>query len=123
MQRESEVMLILQRLHDLGVTLAVDNFGTGYFSLAHLKKFPLDMLKIDKCFIDDIFKHPNDKDITTAIINLAHALHLKVLAEGVEKSEQLEFLQTHGCDLYQGYLISPALPATEFIEFFEKINY
>jgi diguanylate cyclase (GGDEF)-like protein/PAS domain S-box-containing protein len=122
MQHENEVMLVLQRLHDLGVTLAIDNFGTGYSSLAHLKRFPLNMLKIDKCFVDDILKQQSDKDIIVTIINIAHALHLKVLAEGVEKPEQLEFLQTHGCDLYQGYLISPALPATEFVELLEKIN-
>jgi EAL domain-containing protein (putative c-di-GMP-specific phosphodiesterase class I) len=113
---------MLNRLHDLGVTLAVDDFGTGYSSLTYLKLFPLDILKIDKSFIDDILEHESDRDITATVITIAHALHLKVVAVGVEKSEQLEFLKTHGCDLFQGYLISPALPATEFAQLLEKIN-
>ncbi len=122
MQRENEAISMLNRLHDLGVMLAVDDFGTGYSSLAYLKLFPLDILKIDKCFIDDILENESDRDITATVINIAHALHLKVVAVGVEKLEQLEFLKIHDCDLYQGYLISPALPATEFVQLLEKIN-
>jgi diguanylate cyclase (GGDEF)-like protein/PAS domain S-box-containing protein len=120
MQREGEAILILESLHALGVTLAIDDFGTGYSSLSYLKLFPLDVLKIDKSFIDDIPLYQSDMEITATIIAIAHTLHLKVLAEGVETVAQLEFLQAQGCDLYQGYLTSPALPAAEFEQLFKK---
>lgn len=122
MQREGEAIAILQRLHDLGVTLAIDDFGTGYSSLAYLKLFPLDVLKIDKSFIDDIFDCQSDREITATIIAIAHTLHLNVLAEGVETAEQLAFLQGQGCDLYQGYLTSPPVPADEFERLVKKVN-
>ncbi|MDD1605220.1 MAG: EAL domain-containing protein [Methylococcaceae bacterium] len=122
MQREDEAILILERLHALGVTLAIDDFGTGYSSLAYLKLFPLDVLKIDKSFINDIPQYQSDREITATIIAIAHTLHLKVLAEGVETAAQLKFLQEQGCDLYQGYLTSPALPAAEFVQLLKKIN-
>ncbi|MDD1609639.1 MAG: EAL domain-containing protein [Methylococcaceae bacterium] len=122
MQREDEAILILERLHALGVTLAIDDFGTGYSSLSYLKLFPLDVLKIDKSFINDIPQYQSDREITATIIAIAHTLHLKVLAEGVETAAQLKFLQEQGCDLYQGYLTSPALPAAEFIQLLKKVN-
>ncbi|MDD1615610.1 MAG: PAS/PAC sensor-containing diguanylate cyclase/phosphodiesterase [Methylococcaceae bacterium NSP1-2] len=122
MQREDEAILILERLHALGVTLAIDDFGTGYSSLSYLKLFPLDVLKIDKSFINDIPQYQSDREITATIIAIAHTLHLKVLAEGVETAAQLKFLQEQGCDLYQGYLTSPALPAAEFVQLLKKIN-
>jgi diguanylate cyclase (GGDEF)-like protein/PAS domain S-box-containing protein len=114
MQREDEAIQVLNRLHALGVRLAIDDFGTGYSSLAYLKLFPLDVLKIDKSFIDDIPHHRDDMEIAAAIVAMAHTLRLKVLAEGVETQAQLAFLQAQGCDLYQGYLTSPAVPADEF---------
>ncbi|MCX7193000.1 MAG: EAL domain-containing protein [Proteobacteria bacterium] len=114
MQRETEAILILNRLKALGVRLAIDDFGTGYSSLAYLKLFPLDVLKIDKRFIDDIPLHRDDMEIATAIIAMAHSLRLKVLAEGVENKNQLAFLETQGCDLFQGYLTSSPVPAAEF---------
>jgi len=120
MQREGEAILILERLHALGVTLAIDDFGTGYSSLSYLKRFPLNILKIDKSFIDDIPEQESDREITATIIAIAHTLHLKVLAEGVETLAQLAFLQEQGCDLYQGYLISPPLPATQFEQLFRQ---
>jgi diguanylate cyclase (GGDEF)-like protein len=122
MQREGEAILILERLHSLGVRLAIDDFGTGYSSLAYLKLFPLDILKIDKSFIDDVLNYQSDREITATIIAIAHTLHLKVLAEGVETAAQLAFLQTYHCDLYQGYLTSPPVPAPEFTELLKKIN-
>ncbi|MFI3186326.1 MAG: EAL domain-containing protein [Methylococcaceae bacterium] len=114
MQREAEAIEILNRLNALGVRLALDDFGKGYSSLAYLKLFPLHALKIDKSFIDDIPHHQDDMEITAAIIAMAHTLRLKVLAEGVETQAQLEFLQTQGCDLYQGYISSPPVPAEQF---------
>ena len=114
MQRETEAVLILNRLRALGVRLAIDDFGTGYSSLAYLKLFPLDVLKIDKRFIDDIPLHRDDMEIVTAIIAMAHSLRLKVLAEGVENKNQLAYLKTQGCDLFQGYLTSRPVPAAEF---------
>ncbi len=115
MRRELESVAILQSLRDLGVSLSIDDFGTGYSSLAYLKLFPLDTIKIDKQFIDDIPDGRSDMEITSAIIAMAHALRLKVLAEGVETLAQLEFLQKQGCDRYQGYYHSQPLPAEEFV--------
>jgi EAL domain-containing protein (putative c-di-GMP-specific phosphodiesterase class I) len=115
MARESEAVHILGQLRTLGVRLAIDDFGTGYSSLAYLKRFPLDSLKIDKSFIDDIPELEDDKEIAAAIIGMAHTLRLKVLAEGVETEEQLNFLKEHGCDFYQGYYKSPAVPAETFV--------
>jgi EAL domain-containing protein (putative c-di-GMP-specific phosphodiesterase class I) len=105
---------ILNDLHTQGVHLAIDDFGTGYSSLAYLKFFPLDVLKIDKSFIDDIPFLASDMAIASTIIAMAHHLGFKVLAEGVETQAQLDFLREHGCDMYQGYLYSKPLPAEDF---------
>ena len=118
MQREAQAIQMLDRLKALGVRLAIDDFGTGYSSLAYLKLFPLDVLKIDKRFIDDIPAHRDDMEIVTAIIAMAHSLRLKVLAEGVENKEQLAYLETQGCDQFQGYLTSRPVPAAEFEKLF-----
>jgi EAL domain-containing protein (putative c-di-GMP-specific phosphodiesterase class I) len=114
MKRESESVLILQSLKKLGLRLAIDDFGSGYSSLAYFKRFPLDCLKIDKSFIDDIPKFEDDKEMTAVIIGMAHALRLQVLAEGVENEAQLNFLKAQGCDFYQGHYKSPAIPAEAF---------
>ena len=115
MQRETEAVAILERLRSLGLHLAMDDFGTGYSSLAYLKRFPLDVLKIDKSFVDDIPHHRDDMEIAATIIAMGHTLGFKVLAEGVETAEQLAFLQLKGCDKYQGYLTSPPVPAEAFV--------
>lgn len=104
----------LNSLRDQGIHLAIDDFGTGYSSLAYLKRFPLNVLKIDKSFIDDISQHKDDRAIVATIIAMGHILGFKVLAEGVETVEQLGFLQAQGCDLYQGYLHHRPLPVDEF---------
>lgn len=103
----------LKRLHDLGVLLAIDDFGVGYSSLAYLRDFPVDLLKIDRSFITNITECPDDAIITRAVTNLAHNLGVKVVAEGVETEEQLEFLKNLNCDVVQGYLISRPVEATQ----------
>ncbi|WP_100637849.1 putative bifunctional diguanylate cyclase/phosphodiesterase [Marinobacter salexigens] len=103
----------LSRLHDLGVHLAIDDFGVGYSSLAYLRDFPVDLLKIDRSFITEVTERHDDAVITRAVINLAHNLGLKVVAEGVETQAQLDFLMGQGCNMAQGYLISRPVPATE----------
>ena len=98
----------------------MDDFGTGYSSLYHLKNYPLDVLKIDRSFIKDT---PDDTDsaaIVSAAIAMAHSLQLEVVAVGVETEKQLEFLRKQGCDLMQGYLFSPPLPAYDIISLFQE---
>jgi diguanylate cyclase (GGDEF)-like protein len=106
----------LLALKEFGFALAVDDFGTGYCSLNYLKRFPLDILKIDRSFVDDIDKDPDDAAIVRAIIVLGHSLDLKIVAEGVATLAQLQFLQAEGCDAIQGFLMSPAVPAASFAE-------
>jgi diguanylate cyclase (GGDEF)-like protein len=113
MEQEEKAVKMLHLLRAQNIRLAIDDFGTGYSSLSYLKRFPLDVLKIDKSFVDDIPFHKDDMEIA-AIIAMGHTLGFKVLAEGVETAEQLVFLQAKGCDMYQGYLTSPPVPADEF---------
>ena len=122
MQREKESIVILKRLHALGVQLAIDNFGTGYSSIAHLRSFPLTEIKIDRCFIHDMIEQTENQEIIKTMISIAHALKLKVLAEGVETSTQLDFLKQQRCDLYQGFLTSPALAVDEFEKFISGVQ-
>lgn len=103
--------LMFQTFKEMGLTLAIDDFGTGYSSLSYLKKFPIDILKIDKSFTHGIHKNPDDAAIIRAIIAMGHSLKLKITAEGVETVEQLEFLRQLGCDEYQGYLIGKPMSA------------
>jgi diguanylate cyclase (GGDEF)-like protein/PAS domain S-box-containing protein len=114
MERQTDVIEILKSLRAQGVRLSIDDFGTGYSSLAYLKRFPLNVLKIDKNFIDDIPHQQDDMEIASTIIAMGHILGFKVLAEGVETPAQLAFLKEKGCDLYQGFLVSHPLPAAEF---------
>lgn len=114
MERDVEAVELLNKLRAQGIRLAIDDFGTGYSSLAYLKRFPLDVLKIDKSFIDEIPYNQDDMEIAATIVAMGHALAFKVLAEGVETKEQLDFLKDQGCDLYQGYYSSRPLPAADF---------
>ncbi|MFZ5483104.1 MAG: EAL domain-containing protein [Pseudomonadota bacterium] len=116
LDQHHKVFEVLAGLRALGIRLAIDDFGTGYSSLAYLKRFPLDTLKIDKSFVDDIPRLEDDMEITATIIAMARSLRLEVLAEGVETPAQLDFLRQHGCDYYQGYLFSPPVPAEAFAE-------
>jgi len=101
---------IFNRLKAMGVTLLIDDFGTGYSNLNYLKRFPVDILKIDRSFIMDIPFDPDSVSIARTIIAMAHNLGLEVLAEGVETDEQWRFLADEGCDLIQGYLVSRPVP-------------
>jgi diguanylate cyclase (GGDEF)-like protein len=114
MSDPEESIAILEKLSMMGVLVSVDDFGTGYSSMSYLRRFPIDKLKIDRGFISEIISRTEDASIVRAIISLAHSLKLKVVAEGVESTEQLEFLKTLGCDQYQGYHYSAALPVSEF---------
>ena len=114
MSDPEESIAILEKLSEMGVLVSVDDFGTGYSSMSYLRRLPIDKLKIDRGFISEIVSRPEEASIVRAIISLAHSLKLKVVAEGVESTEQLEFLKSLGCDQYQGFHFSPALPPLQF---------
>lgn len=122
MSREQQAELVLSDLHAMGVKLAIDDFGTGYSSFAYLQRYQLDVLKIDKSFVDDVADNSESQAIVTAIISMAHILGLKALAEGVEQQAQLDYLRQQGCDYYQGYLCSKALPADGFEQLIRSQN-
>jgi EAL domain-containing protein (putative c-di-GMP-specific phosphodiesterase class I) len=104
-------MQVLTVLKQMGLSIAVDDFGTGYSSLNYLKQFPINVLKIDRSFVDGLPDGEQDAQIARAIIAMAHSLNLRVIAEGVETREQLEFLREHGCDEIQGFLLARPLSA------------
>ena len=99
-----------------GVRVSIDVFGTGYSSLSRLETFPIDLLKIDRSFIRDLVTDPNDAVLTKAIIDFAHELELRVVAEGVETAEQVNFLRARSCEMVQGYYFSRPLPPHEFVK-------
>ena len=114
MESPENGLRMMNRLRERGIHLALDDFGTGYSSLAYLKRFPLNTLKIDKAFIDDIAKSNVDRHMAAAIINIAHNLGLKVVAEGVEEEAQLNILRRYDCEMLQGFLYSRPLNAERF---------
>lgn len=120
MEEASDVEETLISLRNLGVTLALDDFGTGYSSLSYLKRFALDVIKIDKSFVADLTQEQSGQQIVNAIIDMGHAMGMCVLAEGVESTEQLHYLVQHECDLYQGFLMSKAVCAEDFIQLYQK---
>jgi diguanylate cyclase (GGDEF)-like protein/PAS domain S-box-containing protein len=122
MQRGEESIAILNELKNLGVRLAIDDFGSGYSNLGYLKQLPVSTLKIDRVFVRDLPDDIEDAAITRAIIALGHSLNLTVLAEGVETHAQQDFLTRQGCDMQQGYLLSRPLPFEEVVRLIRDIN-
>ncbi|MHB8263939.1 MAG: putative bifunctional diguanylate cyclase/phosphodiesterase [Acidimicrobiales bacterium] len=118
MKDAASALSVMRALKSLGVALSIDDFGTGYSSLSYLQRFPLDILKIDKSFIDELGINGESTHFVKAIIDLAHALKLEVVAEGVETELQLEMLQSLGCDLIQGFLFSKPMPTGRLVEEF-----
>ncbi len=117
MRKPEDSIKTLNALKELGITLSIDDFGTGYSSLSYLKRLPIDILKIDQSFVQDVTSNPDDVELVLAITTLAHNLRLKVIAEGVETKEQLDFLKSIKCDEWQGYFFSkPVNP-----EIFEQL--
>ena len=109
---------VLEELEEIGIHTSIDDFGTGYSSLSYLKNFPLNVLKIDQSFIKDLQVNEKNKSLVVAIISMARSMGLEVVAEGVEKDEQLNFLRSQLCDNVQGYLLSHPLPVSDFTKIF-----
>jgi EAL domain-containing protein (putative c-di-GMP-specific phosphodiesterase class I) len=105
---------VLQKLKEMGIHLAVDDFGTGYSSLSYLREFPIDILKIDRSFVNQITSNSGDSTIVNAIISMGKSLKHLVVAEGIETNEQRIYLQAYHCEEGQGYLFSRPLPAAQF---------
>jgi diguanylate cyclase (GGDEF)-like protein/PAS domain S-box-containing protein len=120
MHNPEETAALLEELSEMGFHLAVDDFGTGYSSLAYLKRFPLHALKIDRSFVSDIETNRDSAAIAAAVIALAHSLGLKVVAEGVERAAQMDYLRGLRCDIAQGFLYGRPMPADEFITLLER---
>lgn len=116
MKRAESTAAILRTLKARGVKLAVDDFGTGYSSLSYLRKFPIDALKIDQSFVRQISTTPEETGIVAAVISMGRSLKLRVVAEGVETAEEVDFLLTHQCDEAQGYHFSRPVPPQRFAE-------
>jgi EAL domain-containing protein (putative c-di-GMP-specific phosphodiesterase class I) len=110
----AEIIEKMEALKAIGIGFSLDDFGTGYSSLAYLSRLPLDQLKIDKSFVNDVVTNPDDAAIAGTIIALAHSLRLGVIAEGVETDAQREFLASAGCHAYQGYFFGRPLPSQDF---------
>ncbi|MFW5684481.1 MAG: EAL domain-containing protein, partial [Spirochaetota bacterium] len=104
----------LRALERRGISISIDDFGTGYSSMSYLKRLPVSTLKIDRSFVIGLPANGEDVSIVQAIITMAHGLGLRIVAEGVDSDEQVEFLRERGCDCYQGYLFSRPLPAPAF---------
>jgi len=116
MEVSDDIVLQLLRLRALGISISIDDFGTGYSSLSYLKNLPVDKIKIDRSFVMDIVSDPGDAAIVEAIISIAHALHLCVIAEGVESKGQLDFLIDRECTEFQGYYFSKPLTSEHFAD-------
>jgi diguanylate cyclase (GGDEF)-like protein len=122
MQPSDDNIAVLHRLSNMGVQLSIDDFGTGYSSLAYLQNFPIHALKIDRSFVIGINEETHDAAIVTAIIAMAHSLHLNLIAEGVDRAEHVSFLTAHGCLAAQGFYYSQAVPADSLTQLLDERN-
>ena len=122
MQPSDDNIAVLHRLSNMGVQLSIDDFGTGYSSLAYLQNFPIHALKIDRSFVIGINEETHDAAIVTAIIAMAHSLHLNLIAEGVDRAEHVSFLTAHGCLAAQGFYYSQAVPADTLTRLLDERN-
>ncbi len=120
MKNVEEKIKLLKTLSETGIRISIDDFGTGYSSLSYLKKLPINTLKIDRSFVNDILSDPNDMAIVSAIISMAGKMGLNVIAEGVEHAEQIELLKAEGCTIIQGFYYSKPLPKAEFLNFLHE---
>jgi len=120
MDKNSDTVTMLDQFRQMGILIAIDDFGTGYSSMSYLKQLPVDILKIDKSFVDEVENDEESRLIARAIISLSHILGKTVVAEGVETAGQLELLREWECDTIQGYYLSRPLTAEKFIEFAQE---
>jgi len=121
-QNTESVLVVMKRLKKMGISLCIDDFGTGYSSLSYLKKFPFDTLKIDRSFVEDLHVEEESKRIVVAIISMAKSLNLKIVAEGIEKNEQFDFLKANNCDTSQGFLFSKPVEAKAIERMLKQIS-
>ena len=121
-QHNASLSKMLDKLKNIGIKLALDDFGTGYSSLSYIKQFPIDRIKIDQSFVRDVLNDVEDAAIVKAIVYIAHGLHIEVIAEGVETTGQLNFLNAHHCKDIQGYLVSRPIPGNQIDRFLETFN-
>ncbi|MBT8439347.1 MAG: EAL domain-containing protein, partial [Gammaproteobacteria bacterium] len=119
--RPDLVVSVMDDLKEIGVSLAIDDFGTGYSSLAYLKRFPIDVIKIDRAFISQLHISEQDRAIAKLIIEMSHQLGFKVVAEGVENHEQLQILQSMDCDLLQGFFFSRPLKVADYLDYLSEM--
>jgi len=113
---------VLQALRDMGIRIAVDDFGVGYSSLGQLRRMPIDTLKVDKCFVDEVGENAHDKAIVSAVVTMARSLGMRTLAEGTESQAQLDILQQLGCDCAQGYVYARPLPPEAFAQWVRELG-
>ena len=122
MENRHDLINKLHALRSLGIKLAIDDFGTGYSSLAYLKRFPINYLKIDKEFTRELPNNTHDISISRSIIKMAHELGINVIAEGIENTQQLQFLGKSNCDSAQGFLIAKPMSKENFEDWFTTYN-
>ncbi|EAT13012.1 EAL domain-containing protein [Bermanella marisrubri] len=120
MDNVENAIFTMRQIKEMGISIAIDDFGTGYSSLAYLKRFPIDVLKVDRSFVMDIPNDLNDMEITAAVIAMAHKLHLQVVAEGIETQEQIDFLKSNYCEYGQGFMIARPMPSDELERFIQR---
>jgi diguanylate cyclase (GGDEF)-like protein/PAS domain S-box-containing protein len=119
MDNVESAILTMRYIKEMGIAIAIDDFGTGYSSLSYLKRFPIDILKVDRSFVMDIPNDLNDMAITAAVIAMAHKLNLRVVAEGIEPKEQMDFLRSNRCEYGQGYLIARPMPIADLEDYLQ----